>query len=108
MEPCASSISLCALALASCGQEPPAETAKPSVPRVADQGPGVTIDADQQQRLGVEIVDVLAAPGHAVASGTAIVLDSAAFAAALDEIAAARTEATSLARKCESPARSRS
>jgi predicted small lipoprotein YifL len=89
-------VPLCVLALASCGKEPPLPAAPPSAPHADDSGPGVTVDAEQQKRLGVELVDVVTAPGQAVAMGTAIVLDSAAFAAALDEIDAARTESASL------------
>jgi hypothetical protein len=89
-------VSLCALTLASCGKEPTVVPVPPSAVHSADPGPGVTVDPDQQKRLGVETVEVVAAPGQAMAMGTAIVLDSAAFAAALDEIDAARAEAASL------------
>ena len=87
-----------ALALASCGREPQAVTATTEGEKqdAPDLGPGVTVDENQLKRLGIELAPVSAATAHAVASGTAVVLDSASFAAAMDEVEATRTEAQSL------------
>lgn len=89
------------LLLAACSKDPaetsadPATTATQSVD--SESGPGVTIDAPTRQRLGLELAVVVDAPAGNVADGLATVLDGAALTATLDDIAAARTEAESLA-----------
>ena len=80
--------------LAGCAreQDEPAE-AVPEKSAAADSGPGVTVDAALQKRLGIETAVVISAPAQAVATGTAVVLDTAALTSTLDEIAAAAEDA---------------
>jgi hypothetical protein len=82
------------LGMAGCEREP-AQSAPESKAAVGTaEYPGVELDEESMQRLGVEIVAITTSRSLAVTSGTAIVLDSAALTATLADIDAARAEAT--------------
>jgi hypothetical protein len=59
----------------------------------ASDAPGVTADAATQRGLGVELAAVTTASAAAQARGTATVIDSAAFAAAIADLESLRAEA---------------
>jgi hypothetical protein len=63
-----------------------------SAPRQAELGPGVSVDATMRERLGLVLTPVTQPQDASVADGVATVLDGAALAATLDDIAAARTD----------------
>jgi hypothetical protein len=88
-----------ALGLAACSRDTSDDTkpkaAQDDAAPAADPGPGVNVDEQAQQRLGLAFATVGEAPGEAVAEGIATVLDSAALVSTLDEIAAARSDVDS-------------
>ncbi len=89
---CLAALPICA----SCSKDaPPAEPAKAEA-EAANLGPGVTVKDDDAKRLGLELAPVDVASVSAVASGTAVVLDSTELLASLDEVAAARSETATL------------
>jgi hypothetical protein len=90
-----------AILLGACARDAPPAAAAPATPPEQEAGPGVTVDAAQLERMGVELAPVRMASAGTVASGTAIVLDGEAFAAALDEFTAARADAEAQARNAQ-------
>jgi hypothetical protein len=87
---------LATLALLGCSREASEERA--AAPASADSeaasdAPGVTADAATQRGLGVELGAVTSASVAAQARGTATVIDSAAFAAAIADLESLRAEA---------------
>jgi hypothetical protein len=89
-------VAVLVIALAGCAKDRDEPAAPAATPAAAnDSGPGVTVDADLLQRLGIELAAVRESPDAAVADGLATVLDGAALAATLDEIAAAREDTNS-------------
>ena len=83
-------------ALGACSREtPPAAPAKADAD-TANPGPGVTVKDEDAKRLGIELAPVEVASVSAVASGTAVVLDSTELLASLDELAASRSETATL------------
>jgi hypothetical protein len=92
-------IAVAAVWLAGCSPPPPAQKYSDSDAAPAKTAPaseefaGVTLDAESQQRLGLELAPVGSTTSAAVAQGTAVVLDSAALTATLADLDAARTEA---------------
>jgi len=87
-------ISLCCVVLlAACAPEsdPPSAASAPAEP--ADAALTVTLDTAGQKRLGIETAPLASSALRPMTSGTAIVLDGATLAAALDDVSAAREEA---------------
>ena len=86
---------LALLVLAGCGRD--ASDTAPASMTTPDESssdtPGVTADAATQRGLGVELAAVTSASVEARASGTAVVIDSAAFATAIADLEALRAEA---------------
>jgi len=83
---------------AGCAKDPDDERrAAPAIDaaRQADLGPGVSVDAATRERLGLVLTPVAQAEDASVADGVATVLDGAALAATLDDIAAARSDVNS-------------
>ena len=80
-----------------CAKDPDDERrAAPAIDaaRQADLGPGVSVDAATRERLGLVLTPVAQAEDASVADGVATVLDGAALAATLDDIAAAHEAAS--------------
>ena len=84
---------LVAILMSGCSRDAAAPPAAAVDAANEDPGPGVTVDAQMQKRLGLEEAAVVLAPARALANGTAVVLDTAALVSTLDEIAAATEEA---------------
>ena len=86
---------VCLLAiLAGCAKAP--DTPQAEAPADAQEHSsysGVTLDAEAQQRLGLEFAPISSSPAVAVAHGTAVVIDGAALAATQADLESARTEA---------------
>jgi hypothetical protein len=76
---------------------PPAAAPAADAARPPELGPGVSVDATARERLGLVLTPVTQAQDASVADGVATVLDGAALAATLDDIAAARSDANSQA-----------
>jgi hypothetical protein len=90
------SLLLATVALLGCSREAADERAAAPASadaEVASDVPGVTADAATQRGLGVELAAVTTASVAAQAHGTATVIDSAAFAAAIADLQSLRAEA---------------
>lgn len=92
---------LTVMVLTGCHDAPPAAAAdlvagKSDTNAAGDSDyPGVAVDQEQLTRMGIETVAVAESNSVAAMHGTAIVLDSAALAAALADVDAARSDAAS-------------
>jgi hypothetical protein len=93
------SLAAVVLLAAGCAKDSDDQKAVPAAAEAsqAELGPGVTVDKETRERLGVALSPVIEAQDASVADGVATVLDSAALAATLDDIAAARADANSQA-----------
>ncbi|HKQ12841.1 MAG TPA: hypothetical protein VJT80_05370 [Steroidobacteraceae bacterium] len=90
------SLLLATVALLGCSREPSDErAAAPAAANsdAASDAPGVTANAETQHGMGVELAAVTTASVAAQARGTATVIDSAAFAAAIADLESLRAEA---------------